>query len=101
VESRPWYTQPKYPVACLTLFAACSLAYFAYALWGIDCTEDSGSVCSTGGNVQLLLGLAGLAPAVAMMVQAIRGRSVRPWFVATVLVYAVWVAWVLLVGETA
>lgn len=88
VEPRPWYWAP---VACLTLLGAGYLAFFAYLLRIIDCHEDTGSVCTTSGLVQLLIALAGLVPALGMMVQSLRGRG-RPsyWFAATAVVYVTW-----------
>lgn len=79
------------PLACLTLLGAFVLSSLAWLFRVIDCSEESYSTCSTSGRVQLLMALAGLVPALGMMIQSGRGRG-RPalWLLATALVYATW-----------
>jgi uncharacterized membrane protein YhaH (DUF805 family) len=80
----------------LTLALASFAAYIANALRFVDCANEASSECSTPGLVQLVIALAGLAPALLMLIQSARGRG-RPgvWFILTALVYAVWllIAW--------
>jgi hypothetical protein len=81
------------PAAALTVVAALALFYVAGLLRLLDCDAEYDSECSTEGLVQLVIAGFGLVPALGMLALAVWGRG-RPWrwFLATVLVYAAWVA---------
>jgi hypothetical protein len=79
------------PAAVVALLCAGLGAYIALTLRFVDCANEAYSTCSGPGLVQLLVALAGLAPALGSVVTSFRGRG-HPgrWFWLTGLIYAVW-----------
>jgi len=79
------------PVAIVTFPGAVVAVLVALGIWLIDCGEESYSVCSPRGHIQLLIALFGLVPAVGLLVLSIRDRgSPGVWFFVTALIYMTW-----------
>ena len=78
-------------VAVLIVLGAAFAVGLAWIAREIECSAEAYSECSGEGMVQLIIVIAGLVPALGTLVESGRKRG-HPWlwFIATVLVYAVW-----------
>jgi hypothetical protein len=82
--------------AAVVLAAALGATFIAFLLWRLNCDELPREQCTTQllAHVQLAVAIAGLIPAVDLVLKAAAGRG-RPAALAlgwTAAVYAAWVA---------
>lgn len=88
-------------LVAVSFVVALVLAYGAGLLLIVDCNEDYGSECSTGGYSQFGIALLGTALALGALIAGVAGRS-RPgvWLCSSALVFMVWFVVIFAVGET-
>jgi hypothetical protein len=75
----------------LGVLGAAFVVYVALLVRWLECDGENASGCSTGGLIQFVLALIGLALAIGMLVASARARG-HPWrwFAAAIPVYALW-----------
>jgi len=83
----------------LTVLGALFVTWVAHVWRWVDCESESYSVCGSEAHTQFELAAVGIVPAFVTFVEGIRRRG-HPlaWLAATVLVYAVWIAYIVWAG---